>query len=66
MDIEAMIDDFITFFIAGIYQLYHWLFSFLGLYKAKSFPLIQGQETSATSLAFCFQELCSNPECYEK
>ena len=41
MDLEAMIDDFITFFIAG-------------------------QETTANTLAFCFQEIARNPHVLAK
>ncbi len=37
LDLEAMIDDFVTFFIAG-------------------------QETTATTLAFCFLEIGKNPQ----
>jgi cholesterol 24(S)-hydroxylase len=38
---EDMIDDFITFFIAG-------------------------QETTANTLSFCFQELSKNPQVFLK
>lgn len=41
LDIEAMTDDFITFFVAG-------------------------QETTANTLAFCFQELAKNEEIVRK
>lgn len=57
-DIEDVVDDFVTFFIAG---LKNDLFRLDSNLKKCSFFYLKGQETTANTLAFCFLEMGRNP-----